>query len=60
MMVKGKNMRKPNNGMINKAMKNFNINIKKSLLIGDQDVDRSASIKSGIKYKILQFDSKLI
>ena len=53
-------MRKPNNGMINKAMKDFNINIKKSLLIGDQDVDRSASIKSGIKYKILQFNSKLI
>lgn len=57
---KGKKMRKPNNGMINKAMKDFDINIKKSLLIGDQDVDRFASIKSGIKYKILQFDSKLI
>ena len=53
-------MRKPNNGMIKKAMKDFKINIKKSLLIGDQDVDKSASIKSGIKYKILQFNSKLI
>ena len=57
---KQKNMRKPNNGMINKAMKDFNINIKKSLLIGDQDIDRLVSIKSGIKYKILQFNSKLI
>ncbi len=57
---RGKKMRKPNNGMIIKAMRDFNINIKKSLLIGDQDVDRSVAIKSGIKYKILRFDSKLI
>ena len=53
-------MRKPDIGMIDKARSDFNIDIKRSLLIGDQEVDRKVAIKSGIKYKIVQFDSKLI
>ena len=57
---KGKKMRKPDIGMIDKARSDFNIDIKRSLLIGDQEVDRKVAIKSGIKYKIVQFDSKLI
>lgn len=57
---KGKKMRKPDIGMIDKARSDFNIDIKRSLLIGDQEVDRKVAIKSGIKYKIVQFNSKLI
>ena len=40
--------------------KDFNIKINRSLLIGDSDVDKVLAIRSGIKYKILQFNSKLI
>ena len=53
-------MRKPNNGMIEKARKEFNINMKKSLLIGDKESDRLAAIKSGIRYKILKFNENII
>jgi len=57
---KQEKMRKPKTGMIDKARKDFNIKINKSLLIGDSDVDKIAAIRAGIKYKILQFNSKLI
>ena len=57
---KGEKMRKPNIGMILKAKKDFNIDIKKSFLIGDSLNDKLTAIRSGIKYKILQFNSKLI
>lgn len=53
-------MRKPNIGMILEAKKDFNINIKNSILIGDSISDKLTAIKSGMKYKILQFNSKLI
>ena len=53
-------MRKPNIGMILKAKKDFNIKIEKSFLIGDRVSDKLTAIKSGMKYKILQFNSKLI
>jgi D-glycero-D-manno-heptose 1,7-bisphosphate phosphatase len=53
-------MRKPNIGMILEAKKDFNINIKNSILIGDSITDKLTAIKSGMKYKILQFNSKLI
>mgnify|MGYP001173661866 CR=1 FL=1 len=57
---KNKNMRKPQIGMIFKARKDFNIDLKNSLLIGDSITDKMTAKKSGIKYKILQFNSKLI
>ena len=57
---KEKKMRKPNIGMILRAKKDFKINIKKSILIGDSDVDKYTAINSGIDYKIVQFNSKLI
>tara|TARA_B100001057_G_scaffold472930_1_gene536760 strand:- start:10818 stop:12011 length:1194 start_codon:yes stop_codon:yes gene_type:complete len=57
---KEKNLRKPNIGMINKAKKDFKINIKKSIFVGDSDIDKQTAINSGIKYKILQFNSKII
>ena len=53
-------MRKPNIGMILKAQKDFNVDIKKSFLIGDSKRDKLTAIKSGMKFKILQFNSKLI
>jgi D,D-heptose 1,7-bisphosphate phosphatase len=55
-----KNLRKPNIGMIIQAKKDFKIDIKKSILIGDSEVDKQTAINSGIKYKILQFNSKII
>ena len=57
---RGKNLRKPNTGMIIQAKKDFKINIKKSILIGDSEVDKQTAINSGIKYKILKFNSKII
>jgi D-glycero-D-manno-heptose 1,7-bisphosphate phosphatase len=53
-------MRKPNIGMILEAKKDFNIDIKNSILVGDNITDKLTAIKSGMKYKILQFNSKLI
>ena len=53
-------MRKPNIGMILKAQKDFNVDIKKSFLIGDSKIDKLTAINSGMKFKILQFNSKLI
>jgi D-glycero-D-manno-heptose 1,7-bisphosphate phosphatase len=40
--------RKPLPGMIKKASKEFNINLKKSILIGDQKSDIEAGLNSGI------------
>ena len=57
---KGKKMRKPDTGMIDKSKKDFKIDIKKSILIGDNVIDKNTAINSGIKYKILQFNSQLI
>ena len=57
---KDKKMKKPNIGMILKAKKDFKVDIKKSFLIGNSRTDKLAAIKSGMKYKILQFNSKLI
>ena len=56
---KNKNMRKPNVGMIMKAKKDFNIDISKSLLIGDSEADKLTAINSNIKYKIIKFSSQI-
>jgi D-glycero-D-manno-heptose 1,7-bisphosphate phosphatase len=42
--------RKPKPGMINRAINEWSINKKKSIMIGDKKTDRAASIKSGIKF----------
>ena len=55
-----KKMRKPDNGMIMRALKDFDINLKKSIFIGDKETDKLAALKSNIKYKILQFEDKLV
>ena len=43
------NLRKPNIGMFNKASKVFNIDKKKSFMIGDQFTDMEFAEKAGIK-----------
>ena len=42
--------RKPNNGMILKSLKKWNINKKKSFFIGDSNTDELAAKKSQIKF----------
>ena len=46
---KNSNLRKPNIGMFNKASKVFNIDKKKSFMIGDQFTDMEFAEKAGIK-----------
>lgn len=47
---KGKNLRKPNIGMFEKAMKEINIDLKKSFFVGDSQTDKKAAKKFKIKY----------
>lgn len=47
------NCRKPNPGMINKAIKEFNIDPNKSIIIGDKITDIKAGINAGIKRRYL-------
>ena len=42
--------RKPNNGMMKQAIKDLNIDIKKSIMIGDRVEDFLAAKKTGIKF----------
>ncbi len=55
----GKKMRKPNIGMISKIKKKWKINMKDSLLIGDQETDKETAINAGIKFKILKYEKFL-
>ena len=43
-------LRKPNPGMILKAIKKWNINRDKSLMIGDNKIDMVASKKAGLRF----------
>ena len=59
------NCRKPNNGLFKRAIKELNINTKKSFMIGDQMSDYSASKKTklrfiGIKNKTFQNKKNII
>ena len=42
-------LRKPNNGMIMQSLRDWKIDKKRSFLIGDQNTDIKAGIKSKIK-----------
>jgi D,D-heptose 1,7-bisphosphate phosphatase len=55
----GKQMRKPNIGMINEIKKKWHVNMKNSLLIGDQEIDKQTAINAGIKFKILKYEKFL-
>ena len=50
---KKSNLRKPNNGMLLKAIKDLNIDIKKSYMIGDRNTDYLAAKKTGVKFLIV-------
>lgn len=50
------NFRKPNNGMIKSLQKNWLINRKKSLFIGDKETDFFAAKKSKIKFKYMVYE----
>ena len=50
---KKSNMRKPNNGMFLKAVKDLNIDIKKSYMVGDRITDYLAAKKTGVKFLIV-------
>ncbi len=56
---KNKKLRKPNTGMLEKAKKKWDINLKHSMLIGDSQIDKQTAINFGINYKILNFKSEL-
>ena len=49
-------LRKPNNGMIEKAFKDWKINRKKSIIIGDKKKDLIAGRKSNIKAYFVEKD----
>ena len=49
--------RKPGNGMIIKAIKKWNIDIKKSFFVGDSLSDKLASKKSKIKF--INYENKI-
>ena len=54
-----KNLRKPNIGMILKAKKEFNIKMSRSILIGDSETDKQTAINAKIKFRIVNFKSRL-
>lgn len=51
--------RKPDSGMIEKAIARFNIDVTKSWFIGDKERDMQAAEKAGIKAIIIEPDSPL-
>lgn len=51
--------RKPNPGMLLKAKKDFNIDMKKSIFIGDNLSDMKAGISSSVKTNILFNENKI-
>ena len=44
------NYRKPGNLMVENLKKNWNINLKKSIMIGDKISDKKCAIKSKLKF----------
>ena len=53
------NCRKPKPGMIFKAVKEFNINLTKSIIIGDSERDIEAGKNAGIKQRFLISSQKI-
>ena len=46
--------------MIQEAKKDFSIKMNQSILIGDSEIDKQTAINAKIKFRILNFKSKLI
>ncbi|MDF3820158.1 HAD family hydrolase [Leptospira sp. 96542] len=52
------NFRKPSPGMISKAVKRYHIDLKNSILIGDQRTDVEAGIAAGVGQNLLLLNKK--
>ncbi len=52
--------RKPDSGMLEKAIARFNIDVSKSFLIGDKERDIQAAEKAGVKGILIEADSPLM
>ena len=52
--------RKPDSGMLEKAIARFNIDVKKSFLIGDKERDIMAAEKAGVKGILIEADSAVM
>lgn len=50
---KKSNFRKPNPGMINKAIRDYNIDPKSSIFIGDKNTDMLAAFRASIRFRLL-------
>ena len=57
---KRRTLRKPNTGMINKANEKWNIEMKKSYIIGDSDVDKNLAKNAKLKYVNVNENSNLL
>ena len=51
--------RKPDSGMLEKAIARFNIDVSKSFMIGDKERDVQAAEKAGVKGILIESDSLL-
>jgi D-glycero-D-manno-heptose 1,7-bisphosphate phosphatase len=56
---KNKILRKPNVGMLDLALKEFNINLNKSIMLGDKDIDYLTAKKKKIKFFFVDFNKKI-
>ena len=55
---KGSKFRKPNKGMIDLALKEWNVNLKKSKFFGDSEIDRNVAQKSNLNFELVKFNKK--
>ena len=52
--------RKPDSGMLEKAIARFNIDVSKSFLVGDKERDIQAAEKAGVRGILIESDSPLM
>lgn len=52
--------RKPDSGMLEKAIARFNIDVKQSYMIGDKERDFQAAEKAGVKGILIESDAPLL
>jgi D,D-heptose 1,7-bisphosphate phosphatase len=53
---KGYKFRKPNKGMIDLALKEWNVNLKKSKFFGDSEIDRIVAQSSNLNFEFVKFN----
>ena len=52
----GYKFRKPNKGMIDLALKEWNVNLKKSKFFGDSEIDRIVAKSSNLNFELVKFN----